>query len=106
MWNSFPVMKSPLVCRTSEFSLILREVKLITDDDDGIIKPKLNEPSEFVIDCSRTKKSIDIQPQVSIVSATDEQETLNVKITKVSQGIYKCSYLLDRPGKNLTLNEI
>jgi hypothetical protein len=90
-------MKSPLICRTTEFSLILKEVKLITDDD-GIIKPKLNEPSEFVIDCSKTKKCIDFQPQVSIMSATDEQETLNVKITKVSQGIYKCSYLLDRPG--------
>lgn len=86
------------MARTLDFSSILREVKLVNDNESFISKPKLNEATEFVIDCSKAKKIIDIQPQVSIISAADDQESVNVKVTKVSQGIYKCSYLLDRPG--------
>lgn len=92
-WNNLPVMQTPLIARTLDYTLLLNDIKIIGD---GAVKPKLNEQSEFIIDC--TKLNLNIQPQVSIISASDEQEIIDVRINQISSNVYKCSYILDRPG--------
>ncbi len=95
MWNSFAITRSALICRTKDYSSILNDISLIGD---GLSKPKLNEQSEFIIDASKVKNLVDFQPKINIISCADDQESIDINTTKVSQNVYKCNYLLERPG--------